>query len=55
MPGRTRLELMESIELHRDEISRVGRTLAVQLSFEYPENVEATVRDYWDDFKSQER
>ena len=54
VPGRTRLELMESIELHRNEVSRVGRTLAVQLSFEYPENVEATVRDYWDDFKSQE-
>lgn len=54
-PGRSRQELLELIELHRDEISRVGRTLAELLTFEYPEHVEATVRDCWHDFKSQEQ
>lgn len=51
-PGRTRPELVESIELHRDEVAHVGRTLASTYGFDYPEPVEAAVRACWHDFVS---
>ena len=46
-PGRSREELMAMITRNRDEVSLVGRALAVRYTFDYPENVEATVRDGW--------
>lgn len=51
-PGRTRSELLRLIELHRDEVSRVGRELAEQYSYDYPEELERTVRACWRDFLS---
>lgn len=51
-PGRTRSELLQLIELHRDEVSRVGRELAEQYSYDYPEELETTVRSCWRDFLS---
>ena len=53
-PGRTRPELIESIELHRDEVASIGRTLASKYGFVYPEIVEATVRAGWHDFVSSQ-
>lgn len=51
-PGRTRSELLRLIELHRDEISRVGRDLAKRYPFDYPAELERTVRAVWRDFLS---
>ena len=54
-PGRSRQELLGLIELHQNEVSRVGRTLAERYAFEYPEHVEAAIRNCWHDFKSQDQ
>ena len=54
-PVRTRGELRALIERHRDEVARVGRALAAQYAFSYPEVVEETVRAGWDEFLSTER
>ena len=54
-PAQTRVELLALIELHRDEVSRVGRKLADRYAFSYPEAVEATVRACWDEYMSPER
>ncbi len=51
-PGRTRSELLRLIELHRDEVSRLGRSLAKRYSYDYPAEVERTVRAGWRDFLS---
>lgn len=51
-PGRTRSELLRVIELHRDEVSRVARGLAKRYSFDYPAELERTVRAGWRDFLS---
>ncbi len=51
-PGRTRSELLRVIELHRDEVSQVGRGLAKRYSFDYPAELERTVRAGWGDFLS---
>ncbi|MCY3556434.1 MAG: hypothetical protein OXH56_14060 [Gemmatimonadetes bacterium] len=53
-PVRTRGELRALIERHRDEVARVGRALAEQYAFGYPEVVEDTVRAGWDEFLSTE-
>lgn len=49
-PGRTRSELSSLIELHREEVSRAGRDLAKRYSYEYPTELERTVRACWRDF-----
>ena len=54
-PGRSRQELLGLIELHQNEVSRVGRILAERYAFEYPEHVEATIRNCWHEFKSQDQ
>ncbi|MXY50859.1 MAG: hypothetical protein F4Y38_16385 [Gemmatimonadetes bacterium] len=51
-PVRNRNELKALIERHRDEVARVGRSLAERYAFGYPEVVEATVRAGWDEFLS---
>lgn len=51
-PGRTRSELLRLIELHRDEVSRMGRDLAKRYSYDYPAELERTVRAGWVEFLS---
>lgn len=53
--AQTRGELRTLIELHRDEVARVGRALAERYAFCYPEAVEETVRAGWDVFLSTDR
>lgn len=54
-PGRTREELIETITRHRDEVSLVGRALAKRYTFDYPDNVEETVRKCWREFVQSEQ
>lgn len=46
-PSRTPRELIETTARLRDEVARVGRLLAAQLGFDYPEAAEETVRRSW--------
>ncbi len=50
MPLQTRADLCAAVEANRDELTRIGRLLAAQLSFSYPERLEETVRHNWADF-----
>lgn len=54
-PGRSREELIETITRHRDEVSLVGRALAERYAFDYPEDVEETVRTCWREFVQPDR
>jgi len=53
-PARNRSELLQVIEAHHDEVSRIGRTLAETLGFDYPEALEETVRRAWQEFLAVE-
>ncbi len=50
----TREAICNTIERIRDEVSRVGRLLADQLGFDYPDQLELTVRHMWDRFRNQD-
>ncbi len=43
----SRADILHTIELNRDEVSRVGKELSEALGFEYPEVLERTVRQAW--------
>ena len=49
-PMRTRTEIYQAIEGNREVISRIGRHLAQKYGFVYPIDLEATVRQSWQDF-----
>ncbi len=49
-PARDRLEIVSAIEAVRDEVGRVGRELAAQFGFDYPDSLEAVVRSSWQAF-----
>jgi len=53
-PARHRAEIVQAIEGHRDEVSRVGRLLAERLGFAYPAALEETVRRTWHEFLAVE-
>ena len=42
-----RIEIKQAIEANRNEVAAVGRRLAVHLGFAYPDVLEQTVRDCW--------
>jgi predicted nucleotidyltransferase len=44
-------QVIEMIERVRDEVSGVGREIAIRLDFEYPELIEQTAREHWETFK----
>jgi len=46
-PLTSRSEIMRAIEVNRDEVAVVGRHLAANMGFEYPEALERTVRETW--------
>ncbi len=46
-PLTSRREIMQAIEANRDEVAALGRHLAVDLGFDYPEALEQTVRETW--------
>jgi 8-oxo-dGTP diphosphatase len=46
-PLTSRREIMQAIEANRDEVAALGRRLAVDLGFDYPEALERTVRETW--------
>ncbi len=48
----SRGETGAAIERLHDEMSRAGRALAQKLGFAYPEEVEATARRAWSEFRS---
>ena len=48
----SREETYAAIERLHDEMSRAGRALAQKLGFAYPEEVEATARRAWSEFRS---
>lgn len=52
-PLRSDQEIIASTMRLQDEVSRVGRQLAAQLGFSYPEAAEATVRHTWQQFCGQ--
>ena len=47
--------IIEHIEQLRDEASQAGRELAQRMRFEYPDALERTVRQGWDDFLARSR
>ncbi len=49
-PRRTAAERQRAVEISRDEVARLGRRLAAQLGFAYPEALEQTVRAGWQRF-----
>ena len=49
-PRLTAADRLQAVEISRDEVGRVGRTLAAQLGFAYPEALEKTVRTAWQRF-----
>lgn len=44
LPMRTKDEVAEMLDKHRDELSTVGRELAARFRFSYPEDLEKTVK-----------
>ena len=42
-----RAEIQQAIETNRNEVASVGRRLASQLNFAYPDVLEETVREHW--------
>ena len=51
--ARTNLpEIKQAIETNRNEVAAVGRRLAVRLGFVYPDVLEQTVRDRWQEYCS---
>ncbi len=54
-PLTTRAEIMAAIEAIRDEVSLVGRTLAMEMGFDYPNALEQTVRQAWRDVLATEK
>jgi len=48
----SRPEIIQAIELNRQEVERVGRTLADRLGFEYPEALERTARQTWQQYRN---
>jgi len=50
-PARTMEEIKAAVERNRDEVARVGRLLAAEVGFEYPERVEIAARRLWDEAK----
>ena len=51
-PLRTEREIVQAIEINRDEVARVGRLLASREGFEYPEQLERVVRSCWVMFRA---
>ncbi len=49
-PTRNRQELFQSIERDREVVARLGRHLAQTYGFAYPDELEATVLQGWQDF-----
>ncbi|HLI69808.1 MAG TPA: hypothetical protein VKV19_08625 [Ktedonobacteraceae bacterium] len=49
-PMRTRAEIYRALENNREAVSRIGRHLAQKYNFVYPSDLEATVRQGWQDF-----
>ncbi len=49
-PLTNRFEIIRAIEANRDEVTAVGRRLAANLGFEYPEALERTVREMWQQY-----
>ena len=45
-----RAEIKQAIEIHRNEVAAVGRRLASRLGFVYPDALEQTVRDRWQEY-----
>lgn len=46
----TRPEIKQAIEANRDEVAAVGHRLASRLGFVYPDILEQTVRDRWQEY-----
>jgi hypothetical protein len=51
MPSRTPAETLSAIEAIRGEMARVGRWLAERHGFDYPEELEAVVWQFWNTHK----
>ena len=49
-PRTNRAEIKQAIETHRDEVAAVGRRLAARLGFAYPNMLEQTVRQCWQEY-----
>ena len=47
-----RAEIKQAIEINRNEVAAVGRCLASRLGFAYPDLLEQTVRDCWQEYCS---
>ncbi len=45
-----RAEIKQAIEANRDEVAAVGRRLASRLGFVYPDTLEQTVREHWQEY-----
>lgn len=54
-PLSSREHMIVHIEQLRNEVGAVGRQLAGRLGFEYPEQLEAMVRESWEQFESDEK
>ncbi len=52
-PRLTAADRLRAVEISRDEVARVGRTLALRLGFAYPEALEQTVRAGWQRFLAE--
>ncbi|PWT72840.1 MAG: hypothetical protein C5B60_08970 [Chloroflexi bacterium] len=54
-PMRNQPEIIRVIELNRKLVSELGRQFAHQYGFEYPSELEATVRRHWHDYLGSTR
>jgi len=52
-PTQTREEICIAIERYQETVSSLGRRLAERYSFEYPAELENTVRRDWQAFRSE--
>jgi hypothetical protein len=52
-PMRDREEMIVAIERNRRIVSHVGRTLAERHDFDYPEDIERTVLQSWEEFRRE--
>ena len=50
VPQTNRSEIKQAIDLHHSEVAAVGRRLAARLGFVYPDVLEQTVRDHWQEY-----
>ena len=50
LPLRNREDLMQAIERNRMTVSELGRLLARNYTFEYPEQLESTALKGWQEF-----